>query len=645
MAYLRSMDPDQITYFAETDSRGKRVRFGIKAKDRSKHVYVIGKTGMGKSTLLENMAIQDIQNGNGIAFIDPHGSSAEKLLEYVPEERVKDVLYFAPFDMEHPIAFNVMEDVGYDKRHLVVSGLMSAFKKIWVDAWSARMEYILSNVLLALLEYPDATLLDVNRMLVEKTYRKKVVEHVTDPMVKSFWVDEFANYTDRYTQDATPAIQNKVGQFTSNPLIRNIVGQAKSSFDLREMMDTKKILIVNLSKGRMGETNAQLLGSMLTTKIYLAAMSRADLHAKAIAKLPDFYFYVDEFQSVANDSFADILSEARKYKLALTIAHQYIEQMEENVRDAVLGNVGTTIVFRVGPLDAELFEKLFIPKFTAEDLVNLGFAQIYLTLSIDGVGSPPFSATTIPLIPPPSTSHHDRIIAVSREQFGRPRAVVEEVVRKSHQPEVGFAERDGVGKKPPVRRSTPAAASPTPVARTEVSFPPTPAKASVAPMRPAPAPMPSAPRPVASAPKPAAYRPPAVPQQTPPPPRVNPAPPPHAPGRVSPKSISLASLKVVGKQSVVSTSKTSKGPTPESRSALKEALAAAMKNSAAPEKKSEVQPGPRVAPAPPAQARQVDSPTQAGSVNPPAPTHPPVPPREAPPREVPEDVLKKLLGS
>src|SRR3989344_3851303 len=246
------MQLDHITYLAATDARGRQQAFGIKSLDRHRHMYIIGKTGMGKSVLLENMAIQDIQNGEGFCFIDPHGSTAEKLLDFIPEHRIEDVIYFAPFDLDYPVAFNVMEDVGYDKRHLVSSGLMSAFKKIWEDAWSARMEYILTNTLLALLEYPDSTLLDVNRMLINKAFRKKVVEYVTDPIVKSFWVDEFANYTDRYTQDATPAIQNKVGQFTSNPLIRNIVGQAKSSFDLRQVMDERKILIINLSKGLIG---------------------------------------------------------------------------------------------------------------------------------------------------------------------------------------------------------------------------------------------------------------------------------------------------------------------------------------------------------------------------------------------------------
>ena len=428
------MDPEKITYFAITDARTRRQQFGIKAKDRTKHVYVIGKTGMGKSTMLENMLVQDIRNGEGLAFIDPHGASAEKILDYIPEERVDDVLYFAPFDLENPVAFNVMEDVGYDKRHLVVNGLMSAFKKIWVDAWSSRMEYILTNTLLALLEYPDATMLGINKMYTDKVFRKKVVDNVKDPLVRAFWTEEFATYTDRYTQEATPAIQNKVGQFTGNPLIRNIVGQPKSSFDLRELMDDQKIIICNLSKGRVGEVNANLLGSMLITKIYLAAMSRADISEAELNRLPNFYFYVDEFQSFANESFADILSEARKYKLNLTIAHQYIEQMSEEVRAAVFGNVGTMVTFRVGAYDAEVLEKEFAPTFYGQDLVNLGFTQIYLKLMIDGVASTPFSATTLPPIEAPPVSHKDQVILTSRKRYGTERNKVEEEITRLHVP-------------------------------------------------------------------------------------------------------------------------------------------------------------------------------------------------------------------
>lgn len=435
MTSAPAFDPEKVTRFALTNSRGQNVPFGIKAKDRQRHMYVIGKTGMGKSTLLENMAAQDITSGEGMCFIDPHGSAIEVLLEYVPAHRLDDVVYFAPFDMEHPISFNIMEDVGADSRHLVVSGLMSTFKKIWEDAWSARMEYILTNALLALIEYPDTTLLSVNRMLADKAYRDKVVDYVKDPAVKAYWVDEFANYTERFAAEALPAIQNKIGQFTGNPLIRNIIGQPKSSFDVRKMMDERKILLVNLSKGLVGETNADLLGSMLITKIYLAAMSRAELPPAQMKQMPNFYFYVDEFQSFANSTFANILSEARKYHLNLIIAHQYVAQMDEKIRDAVFGNVGTTLAFRVGPFDAEVLEPIFSPPFLATDLVNLGAFQIYLTLMIDGAGSPPFSAATLPPVETPPVSHREQVILRSRQNYCKSRVEVEQLVTNLHTPD------------------------------------------------------------------------------------------------------------------------------------------------------------------------------------------------------------------
>ncbi|MEK7662478.1 MAG: type IV secretory system conjugative DNA transfer family protein, partial [Patescibacteria group bacterium] len=294
--------------------------------------------------------------------------------------------------------------------------------------------YILTNTILALLEYPEATLLGVNRMLSDKEYRKRVVENISDPAIKSFWTDEFAKYNERYMQEAGDAIKNKVGQFTANPVIRNVIGQPHSSFDIRKLMDEKKILIMNLSKGRIGEQNSNLLGSMLVTKIYLAAMSRADVLSQEMAALPDFYFYVDEFQSFANESFADILSEARKYKLNLTIAHQYVEQMPEEVRAAVFGNIGTMAIFRIGSYDAEIFEKEFAPEFTSEDIVNLGFAQIYIKLMIDGIGSKPFSAQTLPPIEEPPQSFKDKIIENTRQGYARPRSLVEEEIKKWHEP-------------------------------------------------------------------------------------------------------------------------------------------------------------------------------------------------------------------
>jgi energy-coupling factor transporter ATP-binding protein EcfA2 len=423
-------DPERITYIAATHTRGKNVAFGIRAKDRDKHIYIIGKSGMGKSTLLENMAIQDIQNGEGTFFIDPHGSTAERLLDFVPQDRIKDVMYFAPFDTENPIGFNVLEDVGYENRHKVVAGLMGVFERIWADAWSARMQYILQNTLFALLEYPGATIIDVNRMLVNKAFREEVLKHVTDPVVAMFWKEEFASYTDRYTQEATPAIQNKIGQFVSNPLIRNILGQGKSTFDFRKMMDERKIVIINLSKGRMGEANSALLGSMLVIKIYLAALSRADEHAHTIAKLPNCYFYVDEFQNVTNKAFENILSEARKYKLCLTIANQYIEQMQEEVRNAVFGNVGTTIIFRVGPIDAQFLEPVFSPTFMPEDMVGLGLGDIYLTLMIDGIGSAPFSARTLAPVDTPDKSYSDDIVYWTQSRYGRLRVEVEKEIKE-----------------------------------------------------------------------------------------------------------------------------------------------------------------------------------------------------------------------
>lgn len=612
---------DKVTYFGETDARNKKIKFGIKAKDRTRHMYVIGKTGMGKSTLLENMAVQDIQSGEGMCFIDPHGKTAELLLNYVPESRIKDVLYFAPFDVEFPAAFNVMEDVGYDKRHLVVSGLMSTFKKIWEDAWSARMEYILSNTILALLEYPGATLLGVNKMLSDKDYRKKVVANITDPSVKSFWVDEFAKYTDRFAAEATPAIQNKIGQFTSNPIIRNIIGQPKSSFDLRKMMDERKIIIVNLSKGRVGESNANLLGAMLITKIYLAAMSRADVSEKVMRTLPNFYLYVDEFQSFANESFADILSEARKYKLNLTMAHQYIEQMSEEVRAAVFGNVGTMIVFRVGSYDAEVLEKEFAPKFTADDIVNLGMFQIYLRLMIDGMGSQPFSATSLPPIPEPTVSFREQVIQGSRAQFGQLRSIVEEHVRS--QTIGGTEERAAPAAPKPAPSAGPA---PAPVPRREERRDDR--RDDRRPdNRPPQSPFQSKPQPRRDDFRPA-------------PPKPRPAPPPDTDGGFQ----SFDSLKGMaaprvprrdGPQNAQGNQprrEERKGITPESRNDLKQALAAIVK----PQQAQPSQPKPQPVPTPPPRPTPVPAP---------APQKPeqPKPAASNDAREVPEDVLKRIL--
>ncbi len=417
----------EIIFFGETTFRNKRKKFGIKIDDRRRHFYAIGKTGVGKTNLMENMAIQDIRLGNGTGFIDPHGEAVEKLLNFIPPERINDVVYFNPADLSHPIAFNVMENVDPAHRHLISSGLMGVFKKIWPDVWSARMEYILNNAILALLEYPDSTLLGINRMFADPEFRKKVVDNITDPIVKNYWTHEYAKYSQQYESEATGAIQNKIGQFISNPLIRNIVGQVKSTIDIRKIMDEKKIFLINISKGRVGEDNSKLLGSLIITKLQLAAMSRVDIPE---SERKDFFLYVDEFQNFATSSFVTILSEARKYRLSLILGHQYINQMEESVRDAVFGNVGTLVSFRVGPDDAEFLEKEYGPEFTATDLVNLPKYNTYVKLMIDGLTSNPFSAETLAPFDMTEDTSREKIIMVSRERYGTPREVIEDKIKK-----------------------------------------------------------------------------------------------------------------------------------------------------------------------------------------------------------------------
>ncbi|EKE21861.1 MAG: hypothetical protein ACD_7C00101G0002 [uncultured bacterium] len=423
---------ENITFFAKTNFRNQNVKFGIKTSDRQRHMYVIGKTGMGKTTLLENIVMQDIANGHGVAYIDPHGDTAEKLIKAIPAHRINDVVYFNPADTEFPIAFNILESVSEDKKHLVASGMMGVFKKIWPDVWSARMEYILSNALLALLDYPGSTMMGVNRMMSDKKYRQRVYEKIKDPVVKGFWIDEFETWEDRFRKEAVAAIQNKVGQFLSSFLIRNIVGQTKSTINMREIMDNNKILIVNLSKGRIGEDAMRLLGGMIVTKIQLAAMERVDMPEE---ERKNFYLTVDEFQNFVTESFANILSEARKYRLNLLVAHQYISQLETDtssvVKDAIFGNVGTIVAFRVGAEDAEFLEKEFEPVFMLNDIVNLPKFSIYLKLMIDGIAGNAFSATALPPIDITGTTENaQKVIKISRERYAKNRQEIEEKIAR-----------------------------------------------------------------------------------------------------------------------------------------------------------------------------------------------------------------------
>lgn len=421
-----------ITVFAKTNFRNKERAFGIKTKDRRQHMYIIGKTGVGKTTLLENLAVQDIINGKGVCIVDPHGEFVENVASKIPKSRLKDVVYFNPVDMDYPIGFNVLEVPDPRYKHLVASDLMGIFTKIWANVWSPRMEYILNNCILALVDTPGTTLMGIQRILVDKDYRQRIIANIKDPIVKSFWIHEYETWRDQFRNEAIVPIQNKVGQFLSTALIRNIVGQEKSSINIKEIMNQEKILLVNVSKGKVGEDNSALLGAMFITKIQLAAMERVRI---APEKRTDFYLYVDEFQNFATDSFANILSEARKYKLNLIVAHQYIGQLMEGpvtkVRDAIFGNVGTMMSFRVGAGDAEFLEKEFEPEFNAQDLINLPNHCIYLKLMVDGLTCRPFSATTLPPLDVTAyESNLDDVITITREKYGRPRVKVEDDIAR-----------------------------------------------------------------------------------------------------------------------------------------------------------------------------------------------------------------------
>ncbi|MCM2339210.1 MAG: type IV secretion system DNA-binding domain-containing protein [Burkholderiales bacterium] len=416
-----------LTYIGLTTYRDKNQLFGIKRKDRRQHVYILGKSGTGKSVLMFNMIVQNIENGSGVCVVDPHGELVESVLGAIPPHRMKDVVYFNPSDPDYHIGFNVLELVDPKYKHLVASGLMGIFTKIWANAWSARMEYILNNAILALLDTPGTTMLGIPRMLVDKDYRQKIISNLKDPVIKSFWVHEYEAWQDKFRNEAIAPIQNKVGQFLSTSIIRNVVGQSKSTINVFDIMNEGKIFLVNVSKGRIGEDNSSLLGGMLITKIQLAAMERVRIPED---ERKDFYLYVDEFQNFVTDSFASILSEARKYRLNLTVAHQYTAQLvsdkNSSVRDSIFGNVGTMIIFRVGADDAEFLEKEFEPEFTPQDIVSLPNFKIYLKLMIDGITSRPFSAKTLPPMAKSGNKEvEEEVIKSSRELYCRSREVVE----------------------------------------------------------------------------------------------------------------------------------------------------------------------------------------------------------------------------
>lgn len=434
-------DPEhdrQISAFGVTNFRGMQKQFGIYRRDRSRHVYIIGQTGTGKSGLLELLALSDIYHKQGYAIIDPHGDFAIDNLKFIPPERINDVVYFNPADTEYPLAFNPMEVYDPAQRNNISSEVIGVLKRMFGDSWGPRLEYILRYTILALLEYPDTTMLDINRMLTNKDFRQQVLAKVTDTVVLQFWRAEFASWSEKYATEAIAPVLNKIGAFVANPTIRNIIGQPKSSFNIRQIMDEGKILVVNLSKGLIGEDNASILGSFLVTKIQLAAMSRSDI-ANVEDRQP-FYLYVDEFQNFATDSFAVILSEARKYGLNLTVANQYISQMSENVRDAVFGNVGTMMSMRVSPEDAPVLAQQFAPNFEAQDILQMNNRHFVCTMMINGEKMPAFSGITLRL----PTSTHDylpQIVEHTRQTYARPKAEIEKDISVAVAPPVQLLSR------------------------------------------------------------------------------------------------------------------------------------------------------------------------------------------------------------
>jgi hypothetical protein len=429
--------PEELCLFGRTNYRNIREKFGIKRHDRVRHMYMIGKSGVGKSKLMELLIKSDMEGGHGVCVIDPHGDLIENIIPFIPESRIKDVIYFNPIDEQYPIAFNPIEKVEPAYRQQVATGLIEVFKKIFGSNWSPRLEHVMRMTILALLDAPEASVMSILLLLTDREYRQEVIKTIEDQVVKNFWTNEFASWSEKFDSEAIMPVLNKIGQFVSNSIIRNIVGQAENKVVIPDIMNNRKILIVKLPKGILGEENTSLLGAMLITKIYQAALARADTPESE--RIP-FYLYVDEFQNFATDTFANILSESRKYKLSLTLGHQYVAQLSDVVRKTVFGNVGSIISFRLGPEDAVLLEKEFEPRFKAADITNLGVREIYLKLSIDGETKEAFSARTLDM-PVALTSFKEQIIENSRATYCRQRDEAEKEIRREKSKEIEVLEK------------------------------------------------------------------------------------------------------------------------------------------------------------------------------------------------------------
>jgi len=425
---LNLPSPSEGRILAETDYRNIHQRFAIKPTDRLRHMYIIGKTGVGKSTFMEQIILGDIYTGEGVGVIDPHGELIEHLLEKIPRERLKDVVIFDPGDTEFPVGLNMIESDSKDDKSLITDGIVSVFKKEFADSWGPRLEYILTNAILTLLHCQNVSMLVLPRLLSDTNYRIFLLKQVKDPILLSFWEEEYAQLAadPKRLQQEISSILNKVGRFTTNPLVRNIVGQVSSSLDFADMLDTRKIFLVNLAQGKIGQENMALIGGMLVTRLYTTVTRR--IKQQSNERVP-FYLFIDEFQNFSNTTFEKILSEARKFGLGLTIAHQFIDQIQEGVRNAVFGNVGSLINFAVGPRDADFLNKEFNPYLSAEDLINLGKHEMAMKLSVDIAQSKPFTARSF-LANFPDTHIADEIIAYSRETYAKPRMEIEQKLYK-----------------------------------------------------------------------------------------------------------------------------------------------------------------------------------------------------------------------
>lgn len=425
-ADVGTMNDEPVILIGEREGWGDPRPFGIAPADERQHIYIIGKTGSGKTTLLRNLIIQHIAHGYGVGVIDPHGDLAEELLHHIPPKRADHLVYFNPGDLEFPISLNVLVNVASDDRHLVASGVISAFKGIWRDSWGPRLEYILYNAVSALLDCRNATLLGVNRMLTDGRFRAKVIRQIKDPFIRSFWAEEYEGYDERFKREAIAPIQNKIGQFLLNPVVRNILGQVKTKVSIPLIMDNGRLFIANLSKGTLGHEKANLLGSLLTTQFQLAAMARSN---RPEAERRDFFLFIDEFQNFSTDAFASILAEARKYRSCLILSHQYIDQLPLPIRQAVFGNVGTLISFRVGHADAEVLQKEFGNEFPASAIADLDRYQAIVKLLQDGTSRVPFRARMLPPLEN-RVGRKDKLIARSRERFAMKRAIIEDKLNR-----------------------------------------------------------------------------------------------------------------------------------------------------------------------------------------------------------------------